>query len=541
MADAPIVYQRPPGEGTTASLASAHRKKRETTGAPVLVGAIETGTGSLSAKRITHATHPFARAKGPLATPQILGGPWVQLAYVMTDMLLVLFDFILVAKLRWFGGRGGGSPFDVMFSLFGSGVPPHYLSFLVLYAPLVALFCHTQALYHTARDRSRLDETLAVAKAVCFATVLLTASIYASGVHTISRLVVWGSAVLNIVTLSTWRLWKRGMVERRVAAGVGVKNVLIIGAGKAGREVASYLDQNKQLGWVVRGFIDQNHATNPRVLGRIEDLSTIARAQFVDEIIITISSMQRLVKQVILEAKRNNLDIKLIPRMYGAYGGRATLEHMGGIPVMSLYGEPVPLLARLAKRLFDVIGALFGLVALSPLLMAIAVLIKCDSTGPVFYRSRRVGKKGKLFVCYKFRTMVTNADSLKDSLRYLNEREGVIFKITNDPRITRVGRLLRKYSLDEFPQLWNVLTGDMSLVGPRPHPVDDYKRYELKHLRRLDVTPGLTGLWQVTARRNPSFEKSVALDLEYIENWSLGMDFSILLGTFSAVLSGDGA
>ena len=137
--------------------------------------------------------------------------------------------------------------------------------------------------------------------------------------------------------------------------------------------------------------------------------------------------------------------------------------------------------------------------------------------------------------------MIENAESLKDSLRHLNERDGAIFKISDDPRITRVGKVIRKYSLDELPQLWNVLRGDMSLVGPRPHPVDDYNKYGLEHLRRLDVTPGITGLWQVTARRNPSFEKSVALDVEYIETWSMWLDVRILFKTFSAVVSGSGA
>jgi lipopolysaccharide/colanic/teichoic acid biosynthesis glycosyltransferase len=138
------------------------------------------------------------------------------------------------------------------------------------------------------------------------------------------------------------------------------------------------------------------------------------------------------------------------------------------------------------------------------------------------------------------RTMVTNADELKDSLRHQNERQGPFFKITDDPRITRSGRILRKYSLDELPQLWNVFKGDMSLVGPRPHPIDDFERYNLEHLRRLDVKPGLTGLWQVTARRDPSFETNLALDIDYIENWSLGLDVRILLRTFPEVLRATG-
>jgi len=158
----------------------------------------------------------------------------------------------------------------------------------------------------------------------------------------------------------------------------------------------------------------------------------------------------------------------------------------------------------------------------------------------MFYRSKRMGRKGRPFVCYKFRTMVADADFLKEGLRHLNERHGPFFKISGDPRITRLGRWLRKYSLDEVPQLWNVLKGDMSLVGPRPHPLDDYRQYHLEHLRRLDVEPGLTGLWQVTARQDPSFETNMALDLRYIETWNVWLDLKILWRTVGAVLEGEG-
>jgi lipopolysaccharide/colanic/teichoic acid biosynthesis glycosyltransferase len=177
----------------------------------------------------------------------------------------------------------------------------------------------------------------------------------------------------------------------------------------------------------------------------------------------------------------------------------------------------------------------------APVLAAVALGIKLESPGPVLYRAQRVGLKGRRFLCYKFRTMSQGADKLKEQLRSRNERQGAFFKIANDPRITRFGRFLRRYSLDELPQLWNVLRGEMSLVGPRPHPLDDFERYEIGDLQRLDVSPGLTGLWQVTARRDPSFERSLALDLEYIESWTLWRDFRILYKTVAVVLQGSGA
>jgi lipopolysaccharide/colanic/teichoic acid biosynthesis glycosyltransferase len=188
----------------------------------------------------------------------------------------------------------------------------------------------------------------------------------------------------------------------------------------------------------------------------------------------------------------------------------------------------------------DVFGACLALAVLSPLLAAIAILVKLDSRGAVLYSAQRAGRKGRSFRCHKFRTMVSNADELKDPLRLGNERSGPFFKMAADPRITRVGRYLRRYSLDELPQLWNVVKGEMSLVGPRPHPLDDFAGYEIGHLGRLDVTPGITGLWQVTARRDPSFRRGIELDREYIRTWSLSLDLQILLRTFRAVVCGSG-
>jgi lipopolysaccharide/colanic/teichoic acid biosynthesis glycosyltransferase len=180
------------------------------------------------------------------------------------------------------------------------------------------------------------------------------------------------------------------------------------------------------------------------------------------------------------------------------------------------------------------------MVILSPLLLALALVVKLSSSGPVFYRAERIGRKGRGFTCLKFRTMVQNADALRGSLAHLNERDGVLFKISNDPRLTRCGALLRKYSLDELPQFYNVLVGDMSLVGPRPPLAAEVEKYELTHLRRLDVLPGMTGLWQVEAREDPSFDSYISLDTAYVDNWNLMLDFRILAKTLSVVLGGTG-
>jgi lipopolysaccharide/colanic/teichoic acid biosynthesis glycosyltransferase len=188
----------------------------------------------------------------------------------------------------------------------------------------------------------------------------------------------------------------------------------------------------------------------------------------------------------------------------------------------------------------DVVLSTIALIFLWPLMLLIAIAIKLESGAPVIYSSLRLGEKRRTFACYKFRTMVPGADGMKNNLRRLNQRRGPFFKIANDPRVTQLGRFLRKYSLDELPQFWNVLKGDMSLVGPRPHPVEDCAQYTSEHCRRLRVKPGLTGLWQVLARANPSFEISMILDLAYIEKWSLLLDCRILMKTIPAVLAGRG-
>jgi exopolysaccharide biosynthesis polyprenyl glycosylphosphotransferase len=194
----------------------------------------------------------------------------------------------------------------------------------------------------------------------------------------------------------------------------------------------------------------------------------------------------------------------------------------------------------MAKRILDLVISTLALTLLSPLMLLIAIMVRLDSKGPIFYRAERIGRKGRKFGCFKFRTMVPNADELKKKLAHMNERDGILFKIKQDPRITRVGRILRKYSLDELPQLWNVLRGDMSLVGPRPPLAAEVERYDISHLRRLDVLPGITGLWQVEARQDPSFDNYISLDTAYVENWTFGLDLKILIRTISVVFTGTG-
>ena len=288
------------------------------------------------------------------------------------------------------------------------------------------------------------------------------------------------------------------------------------------------------------GFIDDGEQSNPNWLGTSDDLPRIMREQFIDEIYFTPDASRDLILAVAIQARKERISVKVVPDLYEGLALGAGMAHIGNIPVLELNHQPIPAFGFLLKRLMDLVLASFLLVISLPAMLIAAVAIKLDSPGRVLYESWRVGRKGRKIRCYKLRTMVSDADAHKDELRGLNERNGATFKIADDPRITRVGKFLRKYSLDELPQLVNVLRGDMSMVGPRPHPLDDYNQYQLGDLRRLDVLPGITGLWQINARQDPSFAANVLLDLEYIENWNTWLDIKILLKTIPEVLKGSG-
>jgi exopolysaccharide biosynthesis polyprenyl glycosylphosphotransferase len=244
---------------------------------------------------------------------------------------------------------------------------------------------------------------------------------------------------------------------------------------------------------------------------------------------------------VVEDARAIGIDVRVVPDLYDGLAWNAPVEFIGQFPTIPLHRRDFPRGAFLLKRLLDISVSLLALTVLSPFLLLIAVLIRMDSKGPIFYRSERIGRKGRTFTCLKFRTMVADAESLQEGLAHRNERDGILFKITDDPRITKVGAWLRKYSLDELPQFLNVFRGDMSLVGPRPPIASEVEKYDLAHLRRLDVLPGMTGLWQVEARQDPSFDNYISLDTAYVENWNLMLDLRILARTVGVVLAGTGS
>ena len=412
------------------------------------------------------------------------------------------------------------------------GLPPPTVP---VYAVLVTLFGFSEGLYKRPWE-CRIAPVMVISfRAVVLALGLACLAAYES----VSLLAVPVTLVTSFAGLSSWRWWSRFGGKSRPSEA-DCRNVLIVGAGAIGRAIARAL-RNPEYKMVVCGFVDENQILSKDVLGRIEDLVWLARAEFIDEVILALPGQPARVREVADIARRNHLDVRAALDVPADPWLATGLDRIGDMPVVTLHREPVPNAGLFLKRVLDIVGAGLGLVLTAPLMAIVALLIRRDSPGPAIYSARRTGAKGRLFQCYKFRSMIAGADRLKRGLQARNQREGPIFKLEDDPRITRVGRFIRRYSLDELPQLWNVLRGDMSLVGPRPHPTDEVNQYELQHFRRLDVKPGLTGLWQVTARKNPSFDLNMHLDLTYIENWSLRLDLRILLRTVRVLFMPEGS
>ena len=457
---------------------------------------------------------------------------WECLRSIGTDCALIALNWLSLGVLLL--------PFRVMFPNvpvfeFALRSSAFLLGVSLLHAALITLLGYTEGLYRAGSDLPA--QTRSTGKAVLWGSLVLCFAYGLQGSPWTTSCLICFAGSLHFGSMLLWRRWS---VEREPHGAIEARNVLIVGAGRVGRRVAGYIERHPGCGRRVCGFLDDERPLENDVVGRVSDLASMARRGFVDEVILAAPHDGELALRVFGEAKRLRLDLEIVPELFGCGSTSQETEYLAGLPVICVHTEPMPAASLVVKRIIDIVGASLGLLLVLPLMMAIALLIKVDSAGPVLYAAKRAGRKGRPFRCYKFRTMVNDADQCKNSLQGMNKRSGPIFKVFDDPRITRVGRLLRRYSLDELPQLWDVMKGEMSLVGPRPHPVAEFAAYELSHLARLDVTPGMTGLWQVSARRDPSFDRAMELDREYIRTWNLGLDSRILLRTVFAVARGSG-
>jgi exopolysaccharide biosynthesis polyprenyl glycosylphosphotransferase len=344
------------------------------------------------------------------------------------------------------------------------------------------------------------------------------------------------------VTVAT-RVGLRLAFERMRARGYNLRYVLVAGAGPRGQQFAAMLEDHRELGLRILGFVDDDPSFDLprgwRFLGPLDAIERFLRDEVVDEVAICLpfsqwDKMNAIAHLCEEEGKIVRVPVDILDRAFAA--GR--VEELDGVPVYSMISGPDRVAALVVKRVVDVIVAAGGLIVLSPAFLAIALAIRLREGPPVLFRQVRVGLHGRRFSVLKFRTMVRDAETRYDEVMHRSDTQGPAFKMTADPRVTRFGRFLRRTSLDELPQLWNVLRGDMSLVGPRPAPPREVEGYDLWHRRRLSMKPGITGLWQVSARHSDDFDDRANLDLSYIDRWSLWLDFTILARTIPAAFEG---
>ncbi len=475
----------------------------------------------------------------------------VTLLWTAVDILTVIIaaglatHFRKVEKLSYFDHR----------SLAGN--PTSFLIYLSGFALILILVGRAHGLYGPLQSFSGLREQRLTVQTCFTASLILAGALYFGRADTISRAVVVATLLMTAFLLCFRRAIWRFILYKRYERGVDTRNVLILGVGSSGLAIRSHLQRIRHLGFTFKGFVRTDERSDVEtealgadgfalltpddVLGGLQELGDLVRRHFIDEIFVTGPCERGVVKHLIAEARSWGIDVRVVPDLYDGLAWTEPIEYVGQFPTMPLHRHHIPVFGLMLKRGLDLFISAIALILMLPFMILIAMSIWIDSRGPIFYCAERIGRKGRTFRCWKFRTMVANADSLREQFNHRNERDGVLFKMTEDPRVTRVGRILRKYSLDELPQFYNVLAGHMSVVGPRPPLAGEVRQYELPHLRRLEVLPGITGLWQVQARQDPSFDQYISLDTAYIDNWSLWLDIKIMTRTLGVLVSGTGA
>jgi exopolysaccharide biosynthesis polyprenyl glycosylphosphotransferase len=465
------------------------------------------------------------------------------LVWATLDMMTVLVAAVMAERVRM-PEPVGHHPASLIPVILTSA---HKVSLLYLlwFGGTLVFLTRSYGLYGPIQNRSGLHEQRMTIQATLTAGLLLCGALYLTQGEEVSREVVLLLVAISAVLLSVRRAIWRNMEYSRYREGLETRNVLIVGAGRVAHALRNHLESLRHLGFRFKGFVAlterEAESGDADVIGDVGNTLQLARSLFVDEIFLSVPADKKLVISLVEEARAMGIDVRVVPDLYDGLAWNAPIEYIGQFPTIPLHRRDFPIGSFLMKRILDITFSSVALFLLSPIMAVVALAVRFGSEGPVFYKAARIGRKGRTFNCYKFRTMVADADRLKADLEHMNEREGVLFKIVNDPRITSVGRVLRKYSLDELPQFYNVLRGDMSLVGPRPPIASEVEKYDLAHLRRLDVLPGITGLWQVEARQDPSFDSYISLDTAYVENWSFWLDLKILARTIGVVFSGTGS
>jgi len=467
---------------------------------------------------------------------------WLKWALIASDIVLINLALYVSYKIRydWQWFRAVDPAYNNPFSV--------YIPFAVVLTVLLLIIFRTEGVYDRRRSTSLFDTLYALVSGATTGIVVAMAGTLAYPPLTYSRLIFLYAGFLIVVFLSTSRIALVIISARMRARGVGIDRVLILGAGEVGRTVMRTIVARPELGYRIVGLLDDNPEKGEtnigpfKALGGLDNLPSVLSAECITEVIIALPwSYHRKILGLITQCERAGVRARLVPDIFQLTLSRVDVDDLGGIPLIGVKPVAIRGTSLAIKRVMDLaLGMLFLVISL-PLLGIIALAIRLDSPGPAVFKQSRVGKGSREFMCYKFRSMREGAEAEQENLLDLNEASGPLFKIKDDPRMTRVGRFLRRISLDELPQIYNVLRGEMSLVGPRPALPSEVARYQEWHKQRLEAPPGITGLWQVSGRSQLTFDEMCLLDIFYIENYGPVLDLRILLKTVPAVLSRQGA
>ena len=397
-----------------------------------------------------------------------------------------------------------------------------------------------QKLFQIEFSRRGGEELSKIAKAGIVALIVSMALTFVFRSESYSRITLAIGVVLASLTTAIYHRFFIGILKKMLKKGIGVARKIVIGDGEIAASTAEQIstDPLTAKGFIGRLCIEESEYR----IAKPSQLKRILVERAIDEVVLAETDVsEAAIRRMIYECRKEKALFVMVPSFQGLLRGRIDIEPLGDLGSIVFRDVVMTSWQRYAKRAIDLVGSGIGLLILSPVFAGIAIAIKLDSAGPVFFGQERIGKNGRKFTMLKFRSMFIDAEERLADLLAKNEAEGALFKIKNDPRITRVGRLLRRFSIDELPQLINVLMGEMSLVGPRPPLERELTEYEGWQLKRVDTIPGMTGLWQVSGRSDLTFDEMVRMDIFYIEHWSLWLDIKILLKTLPAVLLGKGA
>ena len=424
-----------------------------------------------------------------------------------------------------------------------------YTWMILVILPVWSLLLRQFGAYRSYRTASFIDEAFSLVKSVLIGGVLLGTIAFTFQSFYLSRSLLLFFFVLNLCMLIAVRFLVRSLSWIVRSKGYNFRNVIIIGTGYRALDLASRIDKYREWGLRLVGFVTlENEGPNTmiegrQIIGQLSDIEKIILHNVVDEAIFVVpGDLLADLEDALLLLEEHGVVVRLVSSIFPHVIAKIRLEEFETVPLLTFTTVPTDEVALAMKRLFDICAAsVLGIVSL-PVMMAAAVAIRMSSSGPILFRQKRCGMNGRVFTLYKFRSMYAESESRKGELMANNEMGGPAFKIKDDPRITPVGRLLRKMSIDELPQLWNVLKGDMSIVGPRPPLPDEVGKYVRWQRRRLSMRPGITCLWQISGRNEiTEFDEWVKLDLQYIDTWSLALDLKIFLKTIPVVLFQRGA